>query len=76
MDYEIVIRINELENKFQKKFEGIYKFNQENNNTIAKLFENERKRNYDNIEIFNDHLNIIKLLLLIISISISFYIYI
>ena len=76
MDYEIVIRINELENKLQKQINGIYKFNKDNNNTIAKLFENERKRNYDNIEIFNDDLNIIKLLLVIISISISFYIYI
>lgn len=75
MDYEIVIRINELENELQKQINGIYKFNKDNNNTITKLFDNERKRNYDNIENLNDDLNIIKLLLVLILMSISFYIY-
>lgn len=68
---EIIIKIDEIENKI----EAIYKFNKDNNDTIANLFEIEKKRLDNYIEKNNNEINDIKnidLLLLLLMIIISF----
>ena len=68
---DIIIKIDEIENKI----EAIYKFNKDNNDTIATLFEIEKKRLDNYIEKNNNDINDIKdidLLLLLLMIIISF----
>lgn len=76
---EIIIKINEIENRI----EDIYKFNKDNNDTIANLFKIEKKRSDTYIKILdsyientNNELYLIKITLFIISISnIGWYIF-
>ena len=57
---EIIIKIDEIVNKI----EAIYKFNKDNNNTIANLFEIERNRLDNYIE--KNNIDILLLLFLLI----------
>lgn len=63
---EIIIKIDEIENKI----EAIYKFNKDNNDTIANLFEIEKKR-LDNYIEKNDndiyHIDLLLCFLLILN---------
>ena len=48
----IIIKIDEIENNI----ECIYKFNKENNNTIANLLKNEKNKRQKYIEILSNYI--------------------
>ena len=71
MSNEFSIKIYEIENRL----EDIYKFNKDNNDTIANLFLIEKKRSNTYIKIFDNYIEkanydlyIIKITLFVISI--------